>query len=204
MGTTRETVLYRDGREVVQAVDKRRKQDTRAEGLTDKGTFGPTLSAVIDAAAAPGGLAWSRWERGTGGLRAVFSYAIAEGNSRFQVSYCCLPYGDGTSAFHMLTGYHGEIAIDPESGAILRLTLISDLRSDLQLFRTDPRVEYGPAEIGGMPLLRSDTLIEYGPISIGKTYICPLKSVSISRSRTIKILTGLPGGSGLSVPSRLS
>jgi hypothetical protein len=194
VGTAKETVLYRDGREIVQAVDKRRKHDVRAEGLTDKGTFGPTLGAVIDAAAAPGGLTWSRWEKSTAGLRAVFRYAIAEGSSRFQVSYCCLPYGDGTSAFHKLTGYHGEIAIDPESGAILRLTLISDLRPDLQLYRADERVEYSPAEIGGMPLIRSDTLIEYGPVSIGgKTYICPLKSVSISRSRTIKILTGLPG-----------
>jgi VWFA-related protein len=194
VGTAKETVLYRDGREIVQAADKRLKHNAGPEGLTDKGTFGPTLGAVVDAAAAPGGLTWSRWEKGTEGLRAVFRYAIAESSSRFQVSYCCLPYGDGTSTFHKLTGYHGEIAIDPESGAILRLTLISDLRSDLQLFRADPRVEYGPAEIGGMPLLRSDTLVEYGPVSIGgKTYICPVKSVSISRSRTTKILTGLPG-----------
>jgi hypothetical protein len=45
-----------------------------------------------------------------------------------------------------------------------------------------------------MPLLRSDTLVEYGPVSIGgKIYICPVKSISISRSRSIKILTGLPG-----------
>ncbi len=187
-------MLYRDGREIVQAVDKHRKHHAGVEGLTDKGTFGPALGAVIDAVAAPGGLTWSRWETEKGGLRAVFRYAIAERSSRFQVSYCCLPYGDGTSAFHKLTGYHGEITIDPQSGAILRLTLISDLRPDRQLFRADTRVEYGPAGIGGMPLLRSDTLIEYGPVSIGgKTYICPLKSISISRSRTIKILTGLPG-----------
>jgi hypothetical protein len=74
------------------------------------------------------------------------------------------------------------------------MTLISDLRPDLQLYRTDTRAAYSPAEIGGMPLLRSDTLVEYGPVLIGgRTYICPVKSISISRSRTIKILTGLPG-----------
>jgi hypothetical protein len=188
-------VLYRNGNEIVESGgEKRGMKDVAAEGLNTKGTFGSTLGAVIDAASVPGGLTWSRWEDGRSGRLAVFRYSIPETRSRFQVSYCCLPYGDGTSAFHELTGYHGEIAIDPESGAILRLTLISDLRPDLQLYRTDTRTAYSPAEIGGMPLLRSDTLVEYGPVSIGgKIYICPVKSISISRSRSIKILTGLPG-----------
>ena len=195
VGTSKERVLYRNGNEIVESGgEKRGMKDVAAEGLNTKGTFGSTLGAVIDAASVPGGLTWSRWEDGRSGRLAVFRYSIPETRSRFQVSYCCLPYGDGTSAFHELTGYHGEIAIDPESGAILRLTLISDLRPDLQLYRTDTRTAYSPAEIGGMPLLRSDTLVEYGPVSIGgKIYICPVKSISISRSRSIKILTGLPG-----------
>ena len=189
--TTKETVLYRNGNEIAQAVEKRGTHNAGAEGLYDKGTFGAILGAVIDAAAVPGDLTWSRWEKVDGGLQAVFRYAIAAGSSRYQVSFCCLPDGDGTRRFRELIGYHGEIAISPANGAILRLTLISDLRPRIA---PNTQVEDGGAEIGGMPLLRSDTLVEYGPVTIGgKTYICPIESVSISRSRTIKILNGLPG-----------
>jgi hypothetical protein len=65
----------------------------------------------------------------------------------------------------MKAPFHGEFSIDPESGAILRLTMQADLR---------PR----------LPLDESNIMVEYGPVNIGgKTYICPLRSVSISRAR---------------------
>jgi VWFA-related protein len=166
------TVLYRNGSEVVSArTPNRRSAGPEEIGLTTKGAFGPILGAVTDAIATPGGLAWSRWEQNENGPRAVFSYEIPQEKSRFKVGYCCLPDGDGNSAFQKLTGYHGEIAIDPASGAILRLALEADLSSDLPLTRADTLVEYGPVELGG------------------KTYICPAKSISISRSRTVMIQT---------------
>jgi hypothetical protein len=87
------------------------------------------------------------------------------------VKYCCLPDGDGTSVFQKLTGYHGEIGIDPASGAILRLVVESDLNPSL-------------------PLAHSDVVVEYRPVTIGeKTYICPVKSVSITRGRIVMQLT---------------
>jgi hypothetical protein len=158
---------------VESATEKSRQPRVQAVGLITEGTFGPILGAVYDAITIPGALTWSRWEQDGGEPRAVFRYAIHQGRSRFQVGYCCRLDGAGTTAFQMLTGYHGEIAIDPGSGAILRLTLESDLPPTL-------------------PLIRSDVMVEYGPVVIGgKSYICPVKSVSISRSRTIGILTGL-------------
>jgi hypothetical protein len=40
-----------------------------------------------------------------------------------------------------------------------------------------------------LPIIRSDVLVEYGPVDIGgKTYICPVKSVAIWRSRTVRQL----------------
>ena len=40
------------------------------------------------------------------------------------------------------------------------------------------------------PLVRSDIMIEYGPVQIGgKTYMCPVRSVSISRGRSVTTLT---------------
>jgi hypothetical protein len=125
----------------------------------------------MDPIVAPGGLTWSRWEKVEGGgQRAVFRYIVFAQRSKYQSGGCCLPDGDGTIGFRKQTGYHGEIAIDPTSGAILRLTMQADLG-------------------GFVPLNRSDIMIAYGPVEIGgKTYICPLRSVSISRARSVPTL----------------
>jgi hypothetical protein len=170
--TSKATVLYRDGYEAVDPGPAKRRQAKQQEvGLVTRGTFGPILSTVIlDAASARSSLTWSSWEQGPDGVRAVFRYSIPEKESHFEISHCCLPDGDGTTVFKKLTGYHGEIAINPETGAILRLVMDADLKPDL-------------------PLARAGILVEYGPVKIGeKTYICPLKSVAITRGRTVMLM----------------
>jgi hypothetical protein len=188
------TVLYRNGYEQVDGEIAIGKKPGKEEGtLSTRGTFGSILSTVVSDAAR-GDLRWSRWEQGAGGVRAVFSYAVPEEKSHYEVTYCCLADderldssqrslnlvkdsamlgpadGKRMGVFIRLTGYHGEIAIDPASGAILRMTAEADLKPKL-------------------PLMRSDVLVEYGPQEIGrKTYICPIRSVSISRTRTVKVI----------------
>jgi VWFA-related protein len=165
------TVLYSNGKEVVDSSGAKGKKRKAADGyLLTYGVFGPLLGAVTDAIAS--GLTWNRWEQGADDEpHAVFVYQIPAEKSRYQVGACCLPDGDGTSPFEETVGYHGEIAIDPTSGAILRLQLVADLKSTT-------------------PLVRSDVMIEYGRVEIGeKTYICPVKSVSISRGRSVTALT---------------
>ncbi len=164
------TVLYRNGKEVVDSGGAKGKRGKAENGyLVTYGVFGPLLGAVTDAIAS--GLAWSHWEVGAGGRHAVFRYEIPAERSRYQVGACCLPDGDGNISFEETVGYHGEIAIDPLSGAILRLELVADLKSTTPLVRSDIMIEYGPVEIGG------------------KTYICPVRSVSISRGRSVIVLT---------------
>jgi VWFA-related protein len=167
--TSKETVLYRNGSEAVDPGAKHKKKKTDRYLIT-YGTFGPILGAVTDAMATPGSLTWSRWEKGPSGPRAVFRYVIPTQKSPFMVGGCCLPDGDGERPFQKLTGYYGELTIDPATGAILRLELMADLKSTTPLVRSDIMIEYGPVEIGG------------------KTYICPLKSVSISRGRSVTLL----------------
>jgi VWFA-related protein len=167
----KETVLYRNGQEVADAGGgKRKKRNAGDPDLITYGTFGPVLGFVHDAIAAPGVLTWSRWEQSPSGLRAVFRYRIPVEKSLYTQSGCCLPDGEGTTAFGRRAGYHGEIAIDPSSGAILRLQ--------------------AEAEIAHFPALsKSDIMISYGPVEIGgKSYICPQKSVSIVRMRSIAML----------------
>jgi hypothetical protein len=166
-----EKVLYRRGHEVVDAeAAKQTKQKPYEPYLTTYGTFGPILGAASDAVVASTDFGWSRWEREGDRVRAVFRYVIPQEKSRFHVGYCCLPDGDGTASFQTVQGYHGEVTLDPVTGAILRLTMEADLDGDL-------------------PMIRSDVLVEYGPVDIGgKTYICPVKSVAIWRSRTVRQL----------------
>ena len=59
-------------------------------------------------------------------------------------------------------GYQGSLWIDPATGTITRLTLVSDLKGN-------PRFE------------RSAILVEYGPVQIAnKTLTCPLRSLALS------------------------
>jgi VWFA-related protein len=167
----KEAVLYRNGQEVADTgAAKRKKRNAKDPYLITYGTFGPVLGFVHDAIATPGVLTWSRWEQSPSGLRAVFKFRVPAEGSLYTQGGCCLPDGEGTTGFARRAGYHGEISIDPSSGAILRL-------------QAEAEIAHFP------PLSRSDIMISYGPVEIGgKSYICPQRSVSIVRMRSIAML----------------
>src|SRR5450755_1717624 len=158
VGRSTGTVLYRDGAEVVDSPAAQGKKDPpKEEGLITKGVFGPIFGTVL-LDAAHGKLAWSHWEQGATGPEAVFRYSVPRAQSHYDVGFCCVL----GSVVQRSSGYHGEIGVDPANGAILRLTLDADLE---------------PADL----IVKSDILVEYGPVEIeGKTYICPLRSLSLS------------------------
>jgi len=163
------TVSYRNGREVTEApgAGKAAGSVTSSTGLTNWGVFGPLLGVVM-ADILKGKVGWGHWEQGPAGPLAVFRYVVKEDRSNYTVRYCCFRSDLGEMReFEAVPAYHGEIAIDPESGAVLRLVLKTDLQPALPMERVDVLVEYGPVEIGG------------------KTYICPVKSVSITRAVTL-------------------
>jgi VWFA-related protein len=164
--TSKTTVLYRSGAEVEAKSPQGGKQDRY---LTTYGTFGPVLGAVKGALA--NGVTWSRWEKDASGEgRAVFRFAVPAAASRYRTGGCCLPDGDGSMGFAKSTAYHGEIAIDPASGAVLRIEVQADLE-------------------GFVPLNRSAVMVTYAPVVIGgKTYICPVHSVSLWRARSVNTL----------------
>ena len=170
--TTKATVLFRNGKEVVDAGGKKgRKQKEQARNLDTMGTFGPILAGVIGGAAAnPNDLTWSHWEKGANGPEAVFRYMVPPNVALFEVGFCCLANDLAMVPFDKRPGVHGEIAIDPASGAVLRLTADADLEAR-------------------SPLEQSGIMVEYGPVAMGgKTYICPVRSVSLSRQRTVTVI----------------
>jgi VWFA-related protein len=163
------TVRYHEGHEIAETSLPKRKPNQPE--LITYGIFGPVLEGVLDVINKAGELIWSRWEQGASGRVAVFRNIVPSDKSQHQAWLCCLPDGDGTEVFRRYAGYHEEIAIDPESGAILRFELRADLKSTTPIARSDIMIEYGPVEIGGM------------------SYICPLRSVTIMRARSVRVLS---------------
>jgi VWFA-related protein len=154
-GEFKATVYYRGGKEVVHA------EGAEEYGLITQGTFGPILSTVI-VDAAHSSTQWSRWEEGPNGPMAVFRIQVPKEESHYDVSFPSLV--PGIDEFDAIgpTAYHGEIGIDPVSGAILRLVLVADPELGSSVKRADIMVEYGSVVIGG------------------QVYTCPLRSVSYS------------------------
>jgi VWFA-related protein len=156
-------------------------------GLRSWGEFGPALTVVL-ADLAGHRTTFSHWEQTAVGLAAVFHYEVPREASHYAVTYSYLDvktigrtqFGYGGRArsaqqvaniprdrevqtYHETPGYHGTIAVDPATGAVLRITIEAELSS-------------------GDPLLRAATLIEYGPVTIGeRKFICPVRSLAISQ-----------------------
>jgi hypothetical protein len=166
-------VAYRDGKEVVDPREwGKHHHHPEGEGLITRGTFGPILSIAFVDAVHSGGFTWDRWERGHAGALAVFRYRVAKEHSHFSVGFH--DFSDYNAAAVPVTGYHGEVAIDPATGTILRLTVQAE-------------------EPLGSPILQSDIMVEYGPVAIGgKTYICPARGVSMGETGSM----GVPGPFG--------
>lgn len=154
-------------------------------GLHSWGEFGPALTVVL-ADLSNHRVQFSHWEKSAGGLGAVYRYEVPREASHYLVTsdYVSVRgklyshYGPAgqprggqqgnnslrpeLETFRETPGYHGTIAIDPATGAVLRLTIQANLGYD-------------------DPLLRAETMIEYGPVTIGeRKFICPLRSLAIS------------------------
>jgi VWFA-related protein len=163
-GAYTRTVTYRDGKEVLYENVSKLKQEP-ALALTTSGEFGPILIVIVGDAL-HGKLQWLRWEQGAGGPVAVFSYAVPQAESHFMVGLA----GKG-EAQGILPAYHGEIAVDPATGAILRLSQIADMTPPHQQVKAEITVDYAPVTISG------------------RSYICPIRGVAFSKFPVISVPT---------------
>lgn len=173
--TERSTLLYRNGREE-QVIHKRKAEKSLKRDINFIGIFGPILHRVLhDVTAGGNGLVWSRWQRGEQGDEAVFRYSTHSDHPTNEIVDCCLRNND---TFRTDSQYHGELTIDPQTGAILRLTM-----------QSEPGWIVEPNLAPVRPVRATGMMVEYGPVRIGgKTYICPKRSVVTTRTRAVKQL----------------
>ncbi|QNI34342.1 VWA domain-containing protein [Alloacidobacterium dinghuense] len=165
--TSKAAVVFRDGKEIATVESSKRSLYEHQRNLSTVGTFGAVLATVIVGASEAGSeLYWSRWEQGANGPLAVFGYRVPRGTPLFAGGSTFLSIDDNIVAFQKALPYHGEFTVDPASGEVLRLTIQAECEKRL-------------------PLQRSDIMVEYTPVTIGGViYMCPSKSIAISRSRT--------------------
>jgi hypothetical protein len=175
--TEKATLRYRNGHEEQDAEKKKGSPSAKKKDLNFIGVFGPILGSVlVDATRGDSKLIWSRWVQGEQGREAVFRYVVRAENPHYNVMHCCLV---GGKTFLTSPRYLGELAIDPETGAILRLTMESE-----------PGWIREPNLNPVLPVKGAAMMVEYGPVEIGgKRYVCPHRSVVIMRVRTVSTLT---------------
>jgi hypothetical protein len=150
------TITYRDGHEVLDE-DAGKQEKEPALGLATHGEFGPILAQVLSDAL-ESQVSFARWEQGASEPAAVFHYAVPEDASHFQVN---IMIGGQAQTVH--PAYHGEIEIDPETGAILRLSEVAEMTAPQEAMRAAIEVEYAPVAIGD------------------RKTICPVRGVAFSR-----------------------
>jgi len=159
-GTTIDTVGYSHGVEIFADLKEAMKTECKSGELTGDDQFGEILNRVAYEIT-HGHIAWSHWEKGSAGPLAVFDY---DAFFNYHWPRHC------PNEMHYLpldTDFRGEIAVDPASGEILRLTEVA-----LRKARTDDQKD---------PLLgESETMVDYRSVEIGgKSYICPVRSIYV-------------------------
>lgn len=171
--TEKATLFYRNSHEE-QIIHKRKDKAGSTKDLSFIGIFGPVLNRVLhDAGSSANGLAWSRWEHGAEGDDAVFQYSVHMDDPSYEVVSCCLR---NSNVFRTRPEYHGELTIDPETGAVLRLTMESA-----------PGWIVEPNLTPIQPVKATGMMLEYGPVQLGgKTLICPVRSVIALRNRVVR------------------
>ena len=88
-----------------------------------------------------------------------------------ELSYCCLPEGAGTTLYRNKADTYGEFAVNPDTGAIVRIVINADLDEE-----RNPDVPIIRSQNRWWSMARRNLA--------AKAYICPQRSIGISRGRT--------------------
>ena len=92
----------------------------------------------------------------SGRRAAVFSHSIGKTHSNYTVTWCCWSKGrKGRLKVpeQVRTAYRGELSLDPETSAVLRVTRRAEPPGSFPNHRTDTMVEYQPVEVGEISFL---------------------------------------------------
>jgi len=143
------------------------------QGLTTSGEFGSILAEPF---AGHASFAWRRWETLGGKRVAVVWYSLPQQGSLFSLSWCCLDRELGSKRLSQRAAHEGEMSIDPDSGAILRVT------------------QHAVDLPKGFPIKQAWTVVEYQPVTLaGRSFLLPARSLSFTDALPPAFVSSLPG-----------
>ncbi len=123
------------------------------------GEFGGILHSVFDPSSAAS-FRWERWRNVRRRRAAVFSYVVQQRYSSY-----LLVSGPPDNPRKAVVGYHGELEIDQETGAVFRLTYEADsIPMELRCNSAITTVDYDFTDVGG------------------KNYVLPASSETVMQS----------------------
>jgi hypothetical protein len=155
VGSEQRRITFRDGKEVTDEGAGTEQAKRKDNGLESRGEFGAE-AAVVLMDVEKGSIAFDHWEQSMAGPAATFRYSVPREFSHYEVTDACQDH----VSFHDLPGYSGELALDPKSGAILRITLVAESKP-------------------GDPVTHVASVVEYGLVVLGnRRSICPLRSLT--------------------------
>ena len=114
--------------------------------LTTEGEFGTLLSRIVDPDS-EASFTWNRWETVRGKRLAVFDYTVDKEHSTLRMQLSDLAQA--------VLPYHGSMFIDPDTGAVWRITdaADSDIPPQLQMRQISTVIDYAETQIGGKTYL---------------------------------------------------
>jgi hypothetical protein len=119
-------------------------------GPTSKGEFGSLLLFLFHPKM-EAEFHWKGWATVHKQRVAVFSYKVDQEHTQFHVSFGRTR--GGSSSNEVLAPYFGEVIVNPESGAVLRITQHAVLPLAFPIRESSATVEYDYAEVGGQRYL---------------------------------------------------
>jgi hypothetical protein len=108
--------------------------------LMQQEIFDPASQAVFT---------WKKWTKAGKRSAAIYLYRVDMSHSRYSLN---LQSPEGLT--QAIVGYHGEVEVDRETGAVLSLTYIADsIPKTCPIYLSTTKVTYNFADVGGKPYL---------------------------------------------------
>jgi len=143
---------FHDGEEkrTIELVNGKRFDDASGRWhkppLSTEGEFGTLLSRLVDPAS-EASFTWNRWDTVRGKRVAVFDYTVDKAHSTLTMRLSDLAEG--------VLPYHGSVYIDPDNGAVWRVTdsADADIPPALEMKAIGTVIDYAETVIGGRAYL---------------------------------------------------
>jgi hypothetical protein len=140
-------LAYHDGKESYRLIGRNghpsRQPLKSLNGAFSQGEFGSVLRLIF----APESRAifeWQRWDLSGVHRLAIFDYRVRVTNSQYVLNA-------GTQT--VVTAFHGELAVDPETGRTLRWSVEAEPPADFPIAESVTSLEYGLRTVAGVEYL---------------------------------------------------